>query len=232
MARMQAKTADAAGMTHSMRLWLTTQPAKKKYIASSTCVYIFSSIQKLHIGLKNLLLATCQHLRRPSEDQMLTWSTCLTSCLTFRTALQHNLVRHAPRSFSANLQQRKVLWLWGACLGDRVCRGIALGSSMLGKLLRGGGLQRGGGHALRLCCLVPADLEIVDVLGIKSRLAVCKVEPAARAAADSAHKHTCRSCQDASNSWRSCFAGRHSNDRSCQTAMSSDTIQDNLSFDI
>ena len=36
-AKRHAKRADAAGTTHIIRLWLTMQPAKKKYSASSTC---------------------------------------------------------------------------------------------------------------------------------------------------------------------------------------------------
>lgn len=47
-ARMQAKTAEAAGITHSMRLWLTTHPARKKYIASSTCTHACVLIRLCH----------------------------------------------------------------------------------------------------------------------------------------------------------------------------------------
>ncbi len=35
-AKRHAKKADAAGATHIMRLWLTMQPARKKYTVSST----------------------------------------------------------------------------------------------------------------------------------------------------------------------------------------------------
>ena len=36
-AKRSAKDAEAAGTTHIRRLWLTMQPARKKYSASSTC---------------------------------------------------------------------------------------------------------------------------------------------------------------------------------------------------
>ena len=38
MANRHAKSAEAAGTTHIMRFWLTMQPARKKYSASSTCI--------------------------------------------------------------------------------------------------------------------------------------------------------------------------------------------------
>lgn len=54
MANRHAKSAEAAGTTHIMRFWLTMQPARKKYSASSTCIQICTQLASV--------LEYCRHV--------------------------------------------------------------------------------------------------------------------------------------------------------------------------
>lgn len=64
-AKRHAKRADAAGTTHIIRLWLTMQPARKKYNASSTCKLA------TYITVRKLIHITCDSCEMMQDSVML-----------------------------------------------------------------------------------------------------------------------------------------------------------------